>query len=104
MARLFAFFTLFHLSLTFFRPEVPFNVYCPSSRLAKGVSRYGVTFLQARICVSFLGAFSCLNINPQDLNLELANHWAQIIISLFSKKVKYIMNQYLNKSFANTGM
>ena len=25
MARLFAFFTLFHFSLTFFRPEVPFN-------------------------------------------------------------------------------
>ena len=25
MARFFAFFTLFHLSLTFFRPEVPFN-------------------------------------------------------------------------------
>ena len=25
MARLFAFFTLFHLSLTFFRPEVPFK-------------------------------------------------------------------------------
>ena len=26
MARCFAFFTLFHLSLTFFRPEVPFNI------------------------------------------------------------------------------
>ena len=26
MARFFAFFTLFHLSLTFFRPEVPFKV------------------------------------------------------------------------------
>ena len=26
MARLFAFFTLFHLSLTFFRPEVPFKI------------------------------------------------------------------------------
>ena len=25
MARFLAFFTLFHLSLTFFRPEVPFN-------------------------------------------------------------------------------
>ena len=25
MARFFAFFTLFHLSLPFFRPEVPFN-------------------------------------------------------------------------------
>ena len=25
MARFFAFFTLFHLSLTFFRPEVPFK-------------------------------------------------------------------------------
>ena len=25
MARFFAFFTLFHLSLTFFQPEVPFN-------------------------------------------------------------------------------
>ena len=25
MARFFAFFTLFHLSLTYFRPEVPFN-------------------------------------------------------------------------------
>ena len=25
MARFFALFTLFHLSLTFFRPEVPFN-------------------------------------------------------------------------------
>ena len=33
MARFFAFFTLFHLSLTFFLPEVPFNnavVYCTS--------------------------------------------------------------------------
>ena len=26
MAPVFAFFTLFHLSLTFFRPEVPFNI------------------------------------------------------------------------------
>ena len=26
MARFFAFFTLFHLSLTFFRPEVPFKI------------------------------------------------------------------------------
>ena len=26
MARFFAFFTLFHLSLTFLRPEVPFNL------------------------------------------------------------------------------
>ena len=26
MARFFAFFMLFHLSLTFFQPEVPFNV------------------------------------------------------------------------------
>ena len=26
MARFFAFFTLFHLSLTFFRPVVPFNI------------------------------------------------------------------------------
>ena len=28
MARSFAFFTLFHLSLTFFRPEVPFKFWC----------------------------------------------------------------------------
>ena len=27
MARFFAFFTLFHLSLTFFRPEVPFKTF-----------------------------------------------------------------------------
>ena len=32
MARCFAFFTLFHLSLTFFRPEVPFKSYLSASR------------------------------------------------------------------------
>ena len=28
MVRFFAFFTFFHLSLTFFRPEVPFKLAC----------------------------------------------------------------------------
>ena len=33
MARFFALFTLFHLSLTFFRPEVPFNPVKTNTRL-----------------------------------------------------------------------
>ena len=35
MARFLAFFTVFHLSLTFFRPEVPFKEKLPTRLLAR---------------------------------------------------------------------
>ena len=45
MARFLPFFTLFHLSLTFFRPEVPFKlpqqiIYCPKSNLSESPNHF----------------------------------------------------------------
>ena len=61
MARCFAFFTLFHLSLTFFRPEVPFNgasVFCncsPDVQLADSRNIFTCLTLYSFFCTKYGG-------------------------------------------------